>query len=79
MDKNRIVSYDFQIESLVAVKAPYGTDPDDLYEQALIKVIQRARDGDLELLCENTFDSETGNYEHIPEEWYDRYGTGGTA
>ena len=66
----RIVSYDFDIQSIVAVDAPYGTNPDTLVGQALIKLIQRARHGDLELFCENTFDAETGVYEDIPEEWY---------
>ena len=69
-DSERIISYDFDVQSCVAVDAPYGTDPDTLIEQALIKLIQRARHCDLELFCENTFDAETGVYEDIPEEWY---------
>ena len=66
----RIISYDFDVQSIVAVNAPYGTDPDDLVGQALIKLIQRARHQDIELVCENIFDPETGYYEEIPEEWY---------
>ena len=66
----RIVSYDFAIESCFAVDAPYGTDPNDLIGQALIKVIQRARQHDMILVCENTFDAETGAYEDIPDSWY---------
>jgi len=66
----RVVSYDFDIQSIVAVDAPYGTDPDTLIEQVFIKLIQRARHQDIELVCENTFDPETGAYEDIPDEWY---------
>jgi len=69
-DSERIISYDFDVQSCVAVDAPYGTDPDTLIEQALIKLIQRARHGEIELICENTFDPETGYYEDVPEEWY---------
>ena len=67
---DKIVSYDFLVDSLVAVKAPLGTDPDTLVEEALVKLVQKVRDGDIELRCENTFDPETGYYSEIPEEWY---------
>ena len=66
----RIVSYDFAVDSIVAVEAPYGTNPETLMSQALIKLIQRVRHNDVELHCENTFDPETGYCEDIPEEWY---------
>ena len=66
----RIVSYDFSVDSIIAVDAPHGTNPDDLIGQALIKLIQRVRQDDLTMICENTFDAETGAYEDIPEEWY---------
>ena len=69
-DPERIVSYDFDVQSVVAVDAPYGTDPDTLIERVFIKLIQRARHQDIELVCENTFDPETGAYEDIPDEWY---------
>ena len=69
-DSERIVAYDFDIQSIVAVNAPYGTDPDTLIEQVFIKLIQRARHQDIELVCENIFDPETGYYEDIPDEWY---------
>ena len=66
----RIVSYDFSVDSIIVVDAPYGTDPDTLVGQALIKLIQKVRQDDLTLICENTFDAETGSYEDIPQEWY---------
>ena len=67
---DRIVNYDFQVDSIVSIKAPYGTDPDALIGQALIKLIQKVNQRDLELRCENTYDPETGYYEEVPEEWY---------
>ena len=66
----RIISYDFSVDSLIAVDAPYGTDPDILVSQALIKLIQRVRQNDITLVCENTFDAETGHYDEVPDEWY---------
>lgn len=56
------VNYDFTIDSLVSVEAPEGTDPDTLIEKALQKLIQRAREGDLALMFDTVFDSETGSY-----------------
>ena len=66
----RMVSYDFDVQSIVAVDTPYGTDPDTLIGQALVKLIQRARHEEIELVCENIFDGETGAYEDVPDEWY---------
>ena len=66
----RIVSYDFDIQSLVAVDAPYGTNPNTLIDKVMNKIAERARDGEIEVFCENTFDRETGSYEEIPVEWY---------
>ena len=69
-DSKRIVSYDFSIDTLISVDAPYGADPDTLLDQVLIKLIQRARHQEIILVCENIFDPETGYYEEIPTEWY---------
>ena len=66
----RIVSYDFDIQSLVAVDAPYGTNPNTLIDKVMNKIVERARDCEIEVFCENTFDPETGAYEEIPAEWY---------
>ena len=64
MSKN--VSYDFSLDSLVAVDAPIGTDPDTLIEQAKQKLIQRIQEDDVTIVFENIFDSETGAYD---EDW----------
>jgi hypothetical protein len=67
----RIVTYDFAIETMIAVEAPYGTDPDALLGQVLIKLIQQVRQDEIDWIdCENTYDAETGSYEKIPDEWY---------
>ena len=60
------VSYDFSVDSVVAVDAPIGTDPDTLIEQAKQKLIDRIREGDITFRFENIFDSETGSYD---EDW----------
>jgi len=56
------INYDFEIDSLVSVEAPVGTDPDTLIEQATITLIQRARQGDLQITFDTTFDKSTGDY-----------------
>ena len=60
------VSYDFCIDSIVAVDAPIGTDPDALIEEAFNKLAQRIADRDLAFQFENIFDGETGDYD---EDW----------
>lgn len=60
MSKN--ISYDFGLDSIVAVDAPIGTDPDTLIEQVKQKLIQRIQEDDLTVVFENIFDSETGDY-----------------
>ena len=60
MSKN--VSYDFGLDSIIAIDAPIGTDPDTLIEQAKQKLIERIREGDITFRFENVFDSETGDY-----------------
>ena len=60
------VSYDFTLDSCVAVDAPIGTDPETLIEQAKAKFVQRILDNDVEINFENIFDSETGAYD---EDW----------
>jgi len=66
MSKN--VSYDFSLDSIVAVDAPIGTDPDELIEQAKRKLFYKLLDDDLTFRFENIFDSETGAYD---ENWED--------
>lgn len=60
------VSYDFGIDSLVAVDAPIGTDPDTLIEQAKAKFVERILSDDAGVVFENIFDGETGAYD---EDW----------
>ena len=64
MSKN--ISYDFGIDSIVAVDAPIGTDPDTLIEQAKKKLIQRIQEDDVTIVFENIYDNETGAYD---EDW----------
>ena len=64
MSKN--VTYDFRIDSIVAVDAPIGTDPETLIEQAKRKLIQRTQENDVYLVFENIYDNETGAYD---EDW----------
>ncbi len=63
---NKNVTYDFGLDSIVAVDAPIGTDPDTLIEQVKQKLIQRIQEDDVTIVFENIFDSETGAYD---EDW----------
>ena len=60
------VSYDFVLDSIVAVDAPIGTNPETLIEQAKEKFVQRILSNDVEVTFENVFDGETGSYD---EDW----------
>ena len=60
------VSYDFSLDSIVAIDAPIGTDPDTLIEQAKQKLIQRIQEDDVTIVFENIYDCETGAYD---EDW----------
>ena len=60
------VSYDFGIDSFVAVDAPVGTNPETLIEQAKAKFVERILSNEAEVVFENTFNDETGEYS---EEW----------
>jgi len=68
---SKTVNYDFSIGNFVTAKAPYGTNPDTLVDQAMEMLLAQINNNEIEFHCENTFDSETGSYEPIPEEWYD--------
>ncbi len=58
------ISYDFNIDSLVSVEAPIGTNPDTLIEQALLELIRRAASKDLAITFEDFFDKETGVWDN---------------
>ncbi len=60
------VSYDFVLDTCVAVDAPIGTDPETLIEQAKAKFVQRILEGDATVSFENIFDAQTGVY---AEDW----------
>ena len=64
------VSYDFEIMNFVTVKAPYGVNPNTLLDQALEELLLSIRNNEIDLDCKNTYDQETGQYEPIPEDWY---------
>lgn len=64
MSKN--VTYDFSIDSIVAVDAPIGTDPDILMAEVKLKLVDRIMNNDVTIVFENIFDSETGAYD---EDW----------
>ena len=64
MSKN--VYYDFSLDSIVAVDAPIGTDPDTLIGQAKQKLIQRIQEDDVTIVFDTIFDGETGAYD---EDW----------
>jgi hypothetical protein len=56
------VFYDFTLDSLVAVEAPIGTDPDTLIEKAKQVFIDRIREGDVEIVFDSVFDHKTGDF-----------------
>ena len=65
---NKNISYDFTVDSVVAVDAPIGTDPDTLIQQVKQKLIQRIQEDDVTIVFENIYDGETGAYD---ENWED--------
>ena len=60
------VSYDFVLDTCVAVDAPIGTDPETLIEQAKAEFVQRILEDDIVVVFETIFDGETGAYD---EDW----------
>ena len=60
------VTYDFVLDSIIAVDAPIGTDPETLISRVLDKLAQKVAEQDLTFRFENIFDSETGAYD---EDW----------
>ena len=63
---SKTVSNDFEIMNYATVKAPYGVNPDTLVDQVRKSITL----SEMEFHCENTYHSETGSYEPIPEDWY---------
>ena len=56
MGKIKEVSYVFSMDSMVSIDAPYGTDPESLYEQAIDKFKRIVERNDAELICEEVHD-----------------------
>ena len=46
---SKIINYDFYVDELITVKAPIGTDPDAITDQALAKLAYHAVRRDLKL------------------------------
>ena len=63
---SKIITYDFSIDTLVAVDAEVGTDPDTLLVEVAQKIIQQALNNQLEINFDKTFDGDTGEYR---EDW----------
>ena len=47
-----------------------GTNPDDLREQAIQKLIEQLSSGQAEVHCDNVYDPDTGRYGH-PDNVYE--------
>jgi hypothetical protein len=66
MDK-KLVSYDFEMDNFVAVKAPEGTDPDTLVDQALNKFARLlSQPGEVTVQCFQIFDPDSGVSTQLP-------------
>ena len=59
---SKMITYDFSIDTLVAVYAEVGTDPDTLLAEVAQKIIQQALNNQLEINFDTTFDADTGEY-----------------
>ena len=70
MSKIKQVTYDFIVNSFVTIKAPIGTDPSSLLEQAHNKFVQQVTVYDIELTFETIYDPENEIYD---EDW-ENYG-----
>ena len=60
--KSQIINYDFNIDTLVTVEAPMGTDPNTLIEKAITKLKEQVNRSDITLSFDQCFDADTGNY-----------------
>ena len=55
----KIVSCDFTVDNIIAVKAPVGTHPDTLVDQALEILIERChQSGEISFVFDKVFDPE---------------------
>ena len=63
---NKIITYDFSIDTHVSVDAEVGTNPDTLLVEVAQKIIQQVLNNQLEINFDKTFDGDTGEYR---EDW----------
>tara|TARA_R110000824_G_scaffold6161_4_gene28307 strand:- start:884 stop:1099 length:216 start_codon:yes stop_codon:yes gene_type:complete len=70
---SKTIYFDFTIDTIVAIKAEYGTDPDSLTDEVGKMLIQKIKEGDVIFTCENMFDPEAGSHAEVPIEWYEDY------
>jgi|TARA_R110002110_G_scaffold108830_5_gene271616 hypothetical protein len=59
---SKTITYDFSIDTLIAVDAEVGTDPDTLLVEVAQKIIQQVLNDQLEINFDKTFDGDTGEY-----------------
>ena len=60
---SKMVNYDFSIDSLISVEAPRRNRSRNInWAGYLIKIVQRVREKDLEIVFDTCFDKETGDY-----------------
>ena len=64
------IVFDFVCDTAGAIVAEAGTNPDDLREQAIQKLIEQLSSGQAEVHCDNVYDPDTGRYGH-PDNVYE--------
>ena len=63
----KLVSYDFEMDNFVGIKAPEGTDPDTLVDQALTEFALRLQQpGEVTVQCFQIFDPDSGVSTKLP-------------
>ena len=70
---NKIINYDFAVDTLITVEAPAGTDPSMLITKALDKLSVQAAHEQVVIAFQTTFDSEKGEYSENWEEVNDEF------
>ena len=60
--KSKIINYDYNIDTLITVEAPTGTDPNTLIEKAITKLKEQVNCSDITLSFDQCYDPDTGNY-----------------
>ena len=72
MSDLREVTYDFDLDQVIAVRAEVGTDPDTLIADAKAKLMWLIENDDVTFQFCNVFDDDTGGYyqewNEVPQE-----------